>query len=577
LDGVDSGTLWPLARPARQKGDPIPEYVPFTAGEDTLGRLLTEIVEDSTSDFSISWYDTARVVSLWSRRPGGMPPGLAGRAVSRLLTGQNADGSWGYPAAAMTYRLVPTLGVVHTLSAVGGVQATAAAERGLAFLCRHIDEFDPARQPDTVAVELILPDLLESLQAAGRSELSAALDMQRPRLERLHQLRRHCRAGADLPLPLWHSLEVLGPSGGLSPALSSGAVAASPAATAAALAMAACPVAEAVRFLSAEADRYAGGWPTVAAVRFFEGAWVVCAMTQGRPRIEPGLAYRLRSWLTSALRPQGAIPGPGLPPDADDTACVLYALGYLGERPDLSLLRSYQRDTHFATFSVERTPSISTNAHVLRTVRAYRDTADPFAAQAARVACGYLADTQSADGFWADKWHASPYYATSAVMLALAGEPTAVAATARTTRWLLDTQRPDGSWGIWHGTYEETAYALRALLAAGTPATATALRRGAAYLVAGREAGFPAEGRAPLWHGKEVYEPRRIALGFAHSALQACARAGVFGGGAVPSPREHEDSCNAQAQKSSDEHLADRVIAKFHPRPADDGDAHNRR
>ncbi|NJC70649.1 hypothetical protein HC031_13135 [Planosporangium thailandense] len=520
------------------------EQVHVTAGEATLGRLLTEIIEDSTTDFSISWYDTARVVSLWSRQPEGMPPDLARRAVARLLTGQNADGSWGYPAAPVAYRLVPTLGVVHALAAIGGPQAAAAAARGVAFLGQHIADFHPARQPDTVAVELILPDLLESLRAAGLNDLDAALELQLSQLERLHQLRRQSRAATHLPLPLWHSLEVLGPIAAPTPEVPGGAVACSPSATAAALATAARPAPEAVRFLTAEAERYAGGWPTVTRVRFFEGAWVVCAMAQGGARIEPGLAHRLRTWLTSALRPQGAIPGTGLPPDADDTACVLYALGYLGERPDIGLLRSYERDGHFATFQVERTPSISTNAHVLRTVRAYGDTADPFADRAARVAYGYLADTQNADGFWDDKWHASPYYATSAVMLALAGDPTSSAAT-RATRWLLDTQRPDGSWGVWHGTFEETAYAVRALLAAGTPATGPALRRGAAYLVAGREAGFPADGRAPLWHGKVLYEPRRIALGFAHAALHACAQAGVLGSGAVPLPRKHEESCNA--------------------------------
>jgi halimadienyl-diphosphate synthase len=248
---------------------------------------------------------------------------------------------------------------------------------------------------------------------------------------------------------------------------------------------------------------------------------------RSRARVELPAARRLRSWLRSALRPNGAIPGPGLPPDADDTACVLYALGYLGDVPDLGLLRSYERDTHFATFSVERTPSISTNAHVLRTARAYGHPSDPFAVRAVRVSRQYLADSQHADGFWADKWHASPFYATSSVMLAMADEPTASVAVARTIGWLLDTQRADGSWGVWHGTYEETAYALRALLATGTPLAATALARGAAYLDAGRLSDFPAEGRAPLWHGKELYEPRRIARGFAYCALRECAQAGA--------------------------------------------------
>ncbi|MEU7908109.1 prenyltransferase/squalene oxidase repeat-containing protein [Actinoplanes sp. NPDC049118] len=514
----------------------MPEEARLVHCARKLNGLLATIVDDTSSDFSISWYDTARVVALWSARPGGMPQALADNAVRALLNGQNADGSWGYPQAAVTYRLVPTLSAVRTLSLLGH---RAAAERGIGFLAGQLVHFAPERQPDTVAVELIMPDLLEALVADGASPLAPALDMQRSWLARLHGLRRRLTGDARLPPPLWHSLEVLGPAAAARASLVKGAMTCSPAATAAALAWAPETSAEAEAFLTAEAARYAGGWPTVAPVQFFEGAWVVSAMVQSRVPLEPGRAGRARDWLTTALRPEGAVPGYGLPPDADDTACVLYALAYLGASPDPSLLDRYERPGHFATFTVERTPSISTNAHVLRTLRAY---GDPVRARTAR---DYLMATQNDDGFWADKWHASPYYATSAATLALACDPGTADRVTRTVRWLLDSQREDGSWGVWHGTYEETAYALRALLAADAPDTATALRRGAAYLLAGCAADFPAEGRAPLWQGKELYEPRRIVLAFAYAALHACGSAGVLGDGRVPLPRQYERSRHA--------------------------------
>src|SRR6185436_6425222 len=153
------------------------------------------------------------------------------------------DGSWGYPHAAVTYRLAPTLAAVSTLSERGRADA---ASRGLAFLAAHLDHFAPGRQPDTVAVELIQPDLLESLVAQGVAALAPALDRQREWLVRLHELRRRAVAGEPLPLPLWHSLEVLGPAAIGLPQLTGGAMTCSPAATAALLAWSPEPSAAAV-------------------------------------------------------------------------------------------------------------------------------------------------------------------------------------------------------------------------------------------------------------------------------------------------------------------------------------------
>ncbi|MFD0850660.1 prenyltransferase/squalene oxidase repeat-containing protein, partial [Actinomadura adrarensis] len=83
----------------------------------------------------------------------------------------------------------------------------------------------------------------------------------------------------------------------------------------------------------------------------------------------------------------------------------------------------------------------------------------------------WLADRQQADGSWADRWHASPFYATTAATLALHsfGTPRGrhAAHVDRAVRWVLATQHGDGSWGRWGGTAEETAYALHILLLTG--------------------------------------------------------------------------------------------------------------
>src|SRR5690606_41793282 len=87
----------------------------------------------------------------------------------------------------------------------------------------------------------------------------------------------------------------------------------------------------------------------------------------------------------------------------------------------------------------------------------------------------WLLGQQGGDGFWTDRWHASPYYATASCALALEryGGSGSADAVARARAWVLRTQRPDGSWGRWEGTAEETAYAGQTLpLTGGPPAPA---------------------------------------------------------------------------------------------------------
>jgi squalene cyclase len=130
-----------------------------------------------------------------------------------------------------------------------------------------------------------------------------------------------------------------------------------------------------------------------------------------------------------------------------------------------------------------------------------------------------LAERQEPDGRWADRWHASAYYATYCVLLALVDHAPGAAARAAVDRavgWLLATQRADGSWGRWGGTAEETAYAVLALAGAGRPDDT----RVAAAIVRGRHRLSEWDGRADgpaLWHDKDLYRPTLIV----HAAVLA--------------------------------------------------------
>ncbi|MCA1673365.1 MAG: prenyltransferase, partial [Actinobacteria bacterium] len=219
----------------------------------------------------------------------------------------------------------------------------------------------------------------------------------------------------------------------------------------------------------------------------------------------------------------GVAAGPGLPPDSDDTAGALYALAQLGSPRSLDCLWGYQVDTHFSCFPDERTPSTSTNAHVLQAFDKClgRDLPQRFRHQAAMdKLSGWLRDCQETDGSWWDKWHASPFYATACCATALYcySRDASAAVVCRAVEWLLGSQRANGSWGRWSGTYEETAYAVQTLLQtwAARPdrVVEQAAARGCVFLQRSEDHQHP-----PLWHGKDLYTPLRVVRAEGMAAL----------------------------------------------------------
>jgi hypothetical protein len=185
-------------------------------------------------------------------------------------------------------------------------------------------------------------------------------------------------------------------------------------------------------------------------------------------------------------------------------------------------LWQYEVDTHFSTWSGERTASPTTNAHVLEALGRQTSRSPKIRARlgAAREKIAtWLVGQQTPEGTWIDKWHASPYYAVRSCVSSLvhrADQP-AVAAVDRALTWILDTQRLDGSWGRWQATAEETAYAMRTLAAAqGRREVAGALARGRAYLLGSM--GVVED--TPLWHDKDLYQPTAVVQAAVLGALQ---------------------------------------------------------
>jgi Squalene-hopene cyclase C-terminal domain/Prenyltransferase and squalene oxidase repeat len=504
--------------------------------------LVAEMSNDLEGDFSLSVYETARLVRY--------APSLRGHArrIRFLLDEQHPDGGWG---GRNGYGLVPALSATEALLSVirtpraqsGSLirrgELTSSVNRGLRALFHRMNTGEPVPLPDTVAVEIVVPGLIAEINSQLDRDPPAGLEEWRGRRLAQHPggnerllagLRAAVRQGRPLPVKLLHSLEIYGDAarGARSIDPMRGNVGCSPAATAVWLGDGLMQARRhpLVRYLEAAQRQGGGAVPVAAPLAAFERAWVLCTLAEAGlvPRPNRGLVRSLHG----AFGESGVAGGPGLPPDADDTAMALSALVRLGSPRSPEVLWAYQaHDGHFDCFPDERTPSTSTSAHVLQAfgdcLRLDLPRRSRYTDAMARITV-WLCERQESDGSWSDKWHASPYYATACAALALAGYggDLATGVVAKAVDWLLDTQRPDGSWGRWVGTYEETAYAVRVLTRVRTARAGEvigrAVARGCERLRRDGGPPYPA-----LWHDKDLYTPTRIVRAEGLAALRLAA------------------------------------------------------
>lgn len=507
-----------------------PETMPDLAAK--VDHLLRESDRDDLALITPSVYETARLVSV-----GPWFDGHAAR-VRYLCAEQAIDGGWGVAG----FRLVPTLSATECLLTVCERKSSAdlevpvtevasAASRGLGLL-RNWPAPTAAGSgelPDTVAIELIVPRLItlinERLAGHERSPLAGlpgelgGLRLRTPDgtvPDLLDQLRQRTATGKAIPGKLWHTWETLY-SGRRQPSevpLVAGSVSCSPAATAAWLGAPAEEGHPATVFVNELQGRWGGPVPVATPMPYFERSWILAMLGKhGLPHTVPA---GMLAGLGTALTEHGIGAGPGLAPDADDTAVVLYALGLNGvDRAPDSLMLSFDAD-HFLCYPEERTPSPTTNAHAIEALAcrlASYPEESPRYGPAMQKAISWLIAAQNGDGSWTDKWHGSPYYATACCAQALAehGGAQAKPAVERAVRWVIETRHPGGRWGHGQGTVEETAHAALILaLSSGAE-----LRPAAELAIAGAWHVLIEAENSPqdphLWIGKDMYTPLRIA------------------------------------------------------------------
>jgi halimadienyl-diphosphate synthase len=200
------------------------------------------------------------------------------------------------------------------------------------------------------------------------------------------------------------------------------------------------------------------------------------------------------------------------PKDSDDSALTFETLSLFGRKVDIQGVLSYEEDEYFRCFALEANSSISANIHVLGALREAGFEQDHPSVQ---KIIKFLKKNRDQNNSWFDKWHASPFYATSHAIIAAHKYDKEMCESA--IEWVTKTQNSSGSWGFYRPTAEETAYSLQALCLwkrAGYKVEDGVIELGLNWLLEHTQSPY-----TPLWIGKALYCPEYVVQATILSAI----------------------------------------------------------
>jgi len=477
-----------------------------------------ELVSNLRQRMGPSPYDIAWMARL--RTPDGAPrwPDL----IDWLLDNQRSDGSWGGEIVYYHDRIICTLATLIALQQNGFTRyAQDAIKRAEQYLWRHLHLL-PHDPFELVGFELLLPTLLLEAQAMGvdvPTHTCGYGEIQTTKLRLIPPDLLYSPRVSTI-----HSLEFLGHTvdhDRLRKALgANGSLGNSPATTSYYL-LHNPEHAPALAYLESirQHDKHV---IYLYPFRIFELVWTLKNLMFSGLSLTEFACPSVWTDLQSNLEPVGI----GLDStfgitDGDITSVTAQLMMTGGHGFDPQLLARFedQRTHIFRTYDYERNPSVGTNVHALEALHLMPEYPNRREVQERIIVM--LLEKRVYELYWVDKWHASPYYATTHAVVALLAEGHFLEhAYQPAIEWLLHTQNDNGSWGYFQmGTVEETAYALTALLHYNRhhPVNQDVLHRGATYLAGlhhGPDSMYP-----ELWIGKDLYAPYDVVRAAVLSAL----------------------------------------------------------
>ncbi len=475
---------------------------------ELIHQTINEIGPGKMSDVA---YDTA-----WIARLGEIDWDLSSHALAWLTEHQLSDGSWGAEKPFYYHdRIISTLAAMIALTYRGRRQSDKRLiEKGLEALGRitsgATNGLSSAFKGPTVGFEMIVPTLVAEAESLGIIKQQKDRILGRIAHQRAQKLSHIKGKMIDRHLTVAFSAEMAGMDGQQVLDIKNlqeknGSVGCSPSATAYFVLQVQREEKRGLEYLR-KIRGESGGAPNVAPFDTFEIAWTLwnLSLIPGytvslKDKVQRHVDFLAQTWDTGC--------GAGFSSeysvnDSDGTSVVFDTLLRYGITRKADNILGYEEEDYFRCFALESDPSISSNIHVLGALRqAGYEKDNPSIQKIIR----FLQKRKINESYWDDKWHLSPYYATSHAIIACTGyEDTLVSSG---VQWLIQTQKPDGSWGVYDSTAEETAYALQALWlweqnSGHVPREC--LQNGKRWL----EDNEPKH--EPLWIGKCLYSPRLV-------------------------------------------------------------------
>jgi halimadienyl-diphosphate synthase len=486
-----------------------------------LKTQIRELVRNLNGRMGASPYDVAWMARVPARGGGGPRwPELVGW----LLDRQWLDGSWGGVIRYYHDRILCTLAVIIALKEHGTDHVTnEAIVRGERYIWHNLHRLrhDPF---ELVGFELILPTLLVDALDLGLDVPQHTCGYGQIRREKLSLIPPALLYSPRVTTV--HSLEFLGKDGDpekMRQALAvNGSLGNSPATTSYYLLREGNDD-KALAYLE---GMLAHNQQVIYLHPFhtFELAWVLHSLSFCYEPLTN--LVDVSAW--EELRDNLSERGIGLDPtfgieDGDITSVTVRLLTLAGYPVNPGVLARFEdREQHvFRTYNYERNASIGTNIHALEAISLLSEY--PEKQESHDRILAFLMAHRVFDTYWVDKWHASPYYATTHVLVGISKAALEMLGECRrAVEWIVHTQREDGSWGYFdQGTVEETAYALTALLHCRQyfPIDDRPLHQGAAYLYRETVEGHDDYLYPPLWIGKPLYVPYDVVKAAVLAAL----------------------------------------------------------
>ncbi|WP_420645225.1 cyclase [Candidatus Leptofilum sp.] len=480
---------------------------------DLKKKIISLLDSIGSSQITPSPYDTAWVARLSTI---GLPLGF--EALEWLRQNQLADGCWGAEKPIYYHeRAICTLAAVIALAKYGDESDRARWQKGLVSLEMTLNRLHTDLMGYTIGFELIFPTLLSEAEELGilqiqRNGFFKKLMKERDKkLSRLPTtINRSMTAAFSSEMVGDDNLHLLNEE---KLQQLNGSISYSPSSTAFYLLHFQPENEKALDYLHNAA--VGGAVPYVTPIEIFEYAWTLWNLSLVDPldqvilqHCQPILDKLEKEWRST----MGIASCIGLTlPDGDDTSVTYKVLNHYKRDVDIEAVLRFERDDHFLCFEYEADPSLSTNIHVLA---ALRQAKLPIENQSVQNVLSFLQRSRFADGFWVDKWHASPFYPTCHAIIACSGYIDEFVKDS--IEWALSSQNEDGSWGYYVPSAEETSYCIQALSISrrfGHKVPKQVIRRGVDWLNDHQEM------RLPLWIGKSLYSPELVVESSVLSAL----------------------------------------------------------